>query len=190
MIELKLPTPQGNSKVALILGVLILIIVMLILMADMGDKDTQQDTIDDAEKEPWLNSDMKKKLGVIIIAAGVLYWYFTRTESPPTYYEIVKEVADKYYVDNGRYLSTIPENIRVRKGTIGEHYIEFINEIFTVVYVEGIGVQEVYPGQTIIEVKNLKDKDEIAMAIAKSPINIGTIKDRMRILGQLPEEEQ
>ena len=159
-------------------------------MADSGDdKDTMDDA--DTEKEPWLNSEKKKKLAVLIICTGALYWYFTRTEPPPTYYEIVKEVADKFYDDNhGEILATIPENIRVRKGTLGEHYIEFIKEIYTVVYVEGIGVQEVYPGQTIIEVKKLKDKDEIAMLIAKSPINLSIIKDRMRILGQLPEEEE
>ena len=187
MKAFKLPTPKGNSKIALIIGGVIIIIVIFIFM---GNSSTEEETtdIDGVEKESWFTSDMKKKLLVAGIAIGVLYWYFTRTEDPMTIFEIITEVANAHHDKKGMILSTMPNDIRVGRGIANEHFIEFIPNIYSVVYVEGVGVVESYPGMTLFDLKKTKSRDEIDMRLRRGLTDNTLLLNKMRSTETLPEE--
>lgn len=179
----------GDSKTTLIIGVLIVIIVILIMFANLDNAQNEPVTsAEGVENEGGI--DWKRWLAGALLVGVAIGWYLTRSEDKLTQYTVIKQAADDYYNYNKTYLSTLPTNVRVSRGGIGEYYVEFIKEIYTVLFVEGSGIQESYPGQTMIEVKRLRANDELSMTRAKAGITTKTQIDSMRALGTLPEEEE
>lgn len=163
-------------KIALTFAIVIIFIMLLIFFS--GGSDEENGVINGV-----------KKLILPAIGIGILYLMIVRKSNPLTQYDIIKNVADSHYEQTGKILNTYPTNTRVSRGGIGETYIEFIDQIYTFLFLDGVGIVESYPGLTIEDIKRVKQDDKITMQMARAGIVRHAQMDKLDRLGLLPDEE-
>lgn len=164
------------SKIALTLAIVIIFIMLLIFFSGGSN-----------EGNGAMSGVTKLILPAICIA--ILYLMIVKKRNPLTQYDIIKNVADSHHKQTGKILNTTPSNTRVSRGGIGETYIEFIDQIYTFLFLDGVGIVESYPGLKIDDIKRAKQDDKITMQMARAGIAKHAQMDKLDRLGLLPDEE-
>ena len=145
-------------KVALGLALILIFMMILILFAQGGD---------DGESN---KGTINKILGILIIISSI--WFFAgrkKRNSQKTQYDIIEFVADNEYKRSARTLNV--RSVNVERGGADETYVYFLKNHITFLYIEGVGVVETHQGKDIGTVKREKQRDEIAMTVAKDGIS-------------------
>ena len=144
-------------KIALWLALVFIFMMILILFAGIGSDGVTN----------W--SVINMIIGILIIVSSI--WFFAgrkKRNAQKTQYDIIELVADNEHKQSARTLNVLSAN--VERGGAGETYVHFMKDRITYLYLEGVGVVETHIGKDIGIVKREKQRDEIAMAIAKSGI--------------------
>ena len=150
--------------------------------------DDEVTSVEDDSKD---NSNLWK-LACLGLVAVLLYPIFVngkRSSPVKTDEEIIKFVADEIYTDKGIYLNTSLNNVRVQKGGVDETYVQFLDTFLTCLYLEGIGIIERYPGESIKQIKKGKQGDIIEMKLADIGLARKKHMEKLDAYG-LTEEEQ
>ena len=108
------------------------------------------------------------------VVGGIIILYFATKNKPINMpkndEEIIKFVANELYREKGLYFNKKIDNVRTQRGAPGETYVEFLKEHITYLYLDDVGIVERYPGESIKNVKEGKQGDEIEMELAKSGV--------------------
>lgn len=172
------PKRQKGLEIALILSVVIMIMGVMVFSSSNDDDVTESDSTD----QGWIKW--------IIIAAVILFIIYKKKPDSTlqTDEQIIKHVADEIYNSKGIYLSTKNSNVRVQRGAPEETYVEFLDECITYLYLEGIGIIERYPGESIKIVKKGKQEDQIQMKLAEIGIARKKHMETLENYGLVEEE--
>ena len=175
---------QRWLEYSLILALVIIILGSLVLFGSNNNDvgvDAKPDTADN-------QNDLLKYIVVLIIIILIV----NRGKPKPSamnHNEIVEFVADEIHDSKSVFLNTKYENVRVQRGAPGESYVEFVEECITFLHLDGVGIVESFPGETIKNIKLQKQQDEIEMSLAKIGIAKKKHMDSMEQYG-LTDEEQ
>lgn len=153
-------------KLALVLAVVIIIFGALIFTEFNKKEEPETIEIIDSEKSNNLWYIKYIIIGNVII----LCFLFKGGKAQPTLKpdeEIIKFVADEIYMNKGIYLDTNNSNVRVQRGAPEETYVEFLKEHIIYLCLEGVGIIERYPGESIKSVKEGKQDDKIQVKLAE-----------------------
>ena len=155
---------EKSLKLALLFAIILMVIGFLVLSNDDEVTSVEDDSKPVTNWWKWIC------FGLVSI---VLYLIFGRNKnllSIKTDEEIIKFVADEIYKDKGIYLNTSLSNVRVQKGGVDETYVQFLDRFLTCLYLEGVGIIERYPGESIKQVKKAKQGDIIEMELARGHV--------------------
>ena len=161
-----------------------IIILGSLMLSGMNNKDTI-----DAKPSTAENQYGFVKYIVVFIIILLVFNRGKPTATSMKHDEIIEFVADEMHNSKSIYLNTNYENVRVQRGAPGESYVEFVDECITFLHVDGVGIVESFPGETIKNIKLQKQQDEIEMSLAKIGIAKKKHMDTMEQYG-LTEEEQ
>ena len=162
------------TKVALALAVMLIFMMVLVLLAQTGGGDGG-----------WLNWIL-----VILIAVFSIWFFIKRKkrDAPKTQYEIIKYIADREFKESVKTLNVLEVN--VERGGARETYVHFMENRITYLYLDGVGVVETHVGKNIGDVKREKQKDEIAMAVAKTGIASQSNREKLVAAGLYKDTDE
>ena len=174
-------------EISLLLAIIIIIIGFLIISGANKEDDTTI-TTQEPEKEKnywgWIKYVL---VGIILIL--IADRYNKSGEIAKTDYEIIELVANDFKRNDHIILRTSNDNVTVQKGGVDETYVEFADIGLTVMYKEGVGCVERYPGGTIKSVKKGKRDDVIEMETARDLLALKKHRNKLDLF-DLTEEEQ
>lgn len=175
-----------SLEVALFFAIIIIIFGFLIF-SEMNKNDSVENTEQNDTDYGWV------KWIALLLIIGFIFTKTRQKPTPTTDEEIIKYVADEIYSSKGIYLSTKILNVRVQRGAPEETYVEFLKESFTCLYLNGVGIVERYPGESIKNVKEAKQEDKIQSKLADIGIDIRKDnlkhKNMLEIMGRTEDEE-
>jgi len=131
-------------------------------------------------------------LFIYLIGALILLWYWNKRRAKPTpktHEEIINFIADDVYRHKGLYLKTDNNNVKVQRAGVGETYVEFLGEHLTFLYLDGVGIVEKYPGESIKSIQKYKQDDIIQMKLAEIGLAKKRHVDNLEV-HELTDEEQ
>ena len=155
-------------KLALLMAIVIMIIGALIFMGFNNKKEPEVievEIISEGSSNAWY---VKYIIGGLILI--ILFLIFGKVKSEDnleTDFEVTNFIANEIKRNEGVTLRTSVDNVTVQKGGVDETYVEFADKQLTVLYKEGVGCTERYPGGTIKNVKKWKISDVIEMETAR-----------------------
>ena len=161
------------TTVALGLALILIFMMILILFAQSGEGGDR--------------GIVTKVLGVLIIVSAILFFAkLNKRNAPKTQSDIIQIVADAAYKHSAKSLNVL--SVNVERGGNGETYVHFIRDYITYLYLEGVGVIETHVGIDIGSVKRERQRDEIAMTVAKDGIASQRNRDKLIEAGLYKEE--
>ena len=164
------------TTVALGLALILIFMMILILFAQSGEGGEGGD-----------RGIVTKVLGVLIIVSAILFFAkLNKRNAPKTQSDIIQIVADAAYKHSAKSLNVL--SVNVERGGNGETYVHFIRDYITYLYLEGVGVIETHVGIDIGSVKRERQRDEIAMTVAKDGIASQRNRDKLIEAGLYKEE--
>ena len=176
--------------IALLLAITIIVMVLLI---SSGFKDGTVAPEDDATLNTEKDFDLSGFINCVLTSVIIImiFLYFTRKKDiigtiPDE--KIINFIANEVHTNQGVYLNAHVDNVRSQRGGAGETYVEFLKEAQTYLYLDGVGIIERYPGESIKIVKRAKAEDENAKERAK--IGFAQLKhiETLERLGKIDEE--
>ena len=163
-------TNQKWLEIGLLLAILILVIGFLIFTG-FDDKKEATKVVGEGgaeeKKSFWKFLAAVVPYIVIIVLAYFLYNNNKANFTQRTYNEVIELLAKEVFSTKDIYLNTKFTNVKVERGNPNETYCEFLNEHITYLYAEGVGVVEIFPGQSIRNIKKGKQEDKIQMKLAE-----------------------
>lgn len=174
-------------EISLLLAIIIIIIGFLIISGANKEDDTTITTQEPGKEKNygWVNYVVT---GLIIIL--VINKYSKSGEIAKTDFEIIDLVANDFKRNDHIILRTSIDNATVQKGGVDETYVEFADIGLTVMYKEGVGCVERYPGGTIKSVKKGKREDVIEMETAREELALKKHRNRLDLFDRTEEEEK
>lgn len=181
---------QKWLEFALFMAIIIMILGALIFIGLNSKKEPETlevDRIPEESSNAWYVTWII--VGLLVIIVWLVFRKVKSEAILETDYEIIELVANEFKRNEGVILRTSSDNVTVQKGGVDETYVEFADIGLTIMYKEGIGCVERYPGGTIKSVKKGKRDDVIEMETARDLLALKKHRNRLELF-DLTEEEQ